>query len=162
MRKKLKRTITKTEGHNSFRDLASSWREFLTWLRLNLLSCPCIIRRPDPVYRNRQRLIDEMVRVTTAELQAQQSKIPAARLLRKLVRDALKNVRRLRTPWTAPCSGAIRASPIGGSPSMSFGVWRTKPLNISKFVKRRISCKKMYLSLKCKPASHRRQSLRTE
>jgi hypothetical protein len=40
MRKRLKRRITKTEGQKSFRDLASSWCEFLKWLRLNLLSCP--------------------------------------------------------------------------------------------------------------------------
>jgi hypothetical protein len=102
LRKKLKRTIIKTKGHNSFGDLASSWRQFLIWLRLNLLSCPCLIRRPDPVYRNRQWLIDDMVRVTTLELQAQECSIPPVRLLRKLVRDALKNVRRLRTPWTIP------------------------------------------------------------
>lgn len=47
-------------------------------------------------------MINEMVRVTTAELNAQQCSIPPAPLLRKLVRDALKNVRRLRTPWTIP------------------------------------------------------------
>jgi hypothetical protein len=102
MRKRLKRTIKKTEGHNSFRDLASTWREFLKWLRLNLLSCRCLVRDRDPAYRSRQLLINEMVRVTTAELQAQQCPIPPARVLRKLVRDALKNVRRLRTPWTIP------------------------------------------------------------
>jgi hypothetical protein len=102
MRKKLKRTITKTKGDNSFRDLASKWHEFLKWLRLNLLSCTCLIRDHDPVYRSRQLLINEMVRVTIAELQGQQCPIPPARLLRKLVRDALKNVRRLRTPWTIP------------------------------------------------------------
>lgn len=102
MRKRLKRRITKTKGQNSFRELALNWREFLKWLRLTLLSCTCLVRRRDPVYRGHQLLIGEMVRVTTAELQAQQCKIPPARLLRKLVRDALKNVRRFRTPWTIP------------------------------------------------------------
>ncbi len=102
LRKRLKRQIIKTEGQNAFRSLASSWRQFLIWLRLNLLTCPCLIRHPDPVYRMRRLMINEMVRVTTAELNAQQCPIPPAPLLRKLVRDALKNVRRLRTPWTIP------------------------------------------------------------
>lgn len=102
LRKRLKRTITKTEGHDSFRALASSWLHFLQWLRLNLLTCPCLIRRPDPVYRSRQRLIDEMVRVTITGLKAQHWAVPSAQVLRKLVRDALTNVRRLRTPWTIP------------------------------------------------------------
>jgi hypothetical protein len=102
LRKRLKRQTIKTEGHHAFRDLASRWNQFLTWLRLTLLTCPCLIRRPDPVYRNWQQLIDEMVRVTIAELQAERHNIPPARIMRKLVRDALKNVRRLRTPWTIP------------------------------------------------------------
>jgi hypothetical protein len=102
LRKRLKRQTTKREGQNAFRSLASSWRQFLIWLRLNLLTCPCLIRRPDPVYRMRQLMITEMVRVTTAELNAQQCLLPPAPLLRKLVRDALKNVRRFRTPWTIP------------------------------------------------------------
>ncbi|HKV90937.1 MAG TPA: hypothetical protein VJW20_00165 [Candidatus Angelobacter sp.] len=74
----------------------------MTWLRLNLLTCPCLIRRPDPVYRSRQRLINEMVRVTSRELQSQRREIPTDRMLRKLVRDALKNVHHFRTPWTLP------------------------------------------------------------
>lgn len=102
LRKRLKRTITKTKGHNSFRELASSWCQFLRWLRVTLLTCPCLVRRPDPVYRNRQRLIDEMVRVTTAELQAESRALPPTRALRQFVRDALKNVRRLRSPFTIP------------------------------------------------------------
>lgn len=102
LRKRLKRTIKKTEGHDNFRALASSWHQFLIWLRLNLLTCSCLIRRPHPVYRNRQRLIDEMVRVTIVGLQAQQWAVPPAKVLRKLVRDALKHVRRFRTPWTIP------------------------------------------------------------
>lgn len=102
LRKRLKRTIIKTKGQDSFRALASSWRQFLTWLRLNLLTCPCLIRRPDPVYRSRQRLINEMVRVTSRELQSQRREIPTDRMLRKLVRDALKNVHHFRTPWTLP------------------------------------------------------------
>ena len=102
MRKKLKRTITKTEGHTSFRELASRWREFLKWARLTLLTCPCLIRRPNPVYRSRQRLINAMVIVATIELQRLKRTVPHPRTLRKLIRDALKNVRRLRTPWTIP------------------------------------------------------------
>lgn len=47
LRKRLKRQIIKTEGQNAFRSLASSWRQFLIWLRLNLLTCPCLIGRPD-------------------------------------------------------------------------------------------------------------------
>ena len=102
MRKRLKRTITKTNGHTSFRELAYGWRQFLRWARLNLLTCPCLIRRPNPFYRSRQRLIDSMVHVATGELQRLKRTVPPPRILRKLVRDALKNVRQLRTPWTTP------------------------------------------------------------
>jgi len=102
LRKRLKRTITKTEGHTSFREVASAWHQFLRWARLTLLTCPCLIRRPNNLYRVRRLHINEMVRVTTTALRAQQREIPPARLLRKLVRDGLKNVRRFRSPFTIP------------------------------------------------------------
>jgi hypothetical protein len=102
LRKRLKRLITKTKGQHFFRELAAKWREFLKWLRLNILFCNCLIRRPDPAYRSRQRLIDSMCRVTRTELLKRRTQIPNEQIYRKLIRDALKNVRRFRTPWTAP------------------------------------------------------------
>jgi hypothetical protein len=102
MRKRLKRTITRTKGHTSFSELSYDWHQFLRWARLNLLTCPCLIRRPNLLYRSRQRLIDAMVSVATVELQRLKRTLPPPRTLRKVVRDSLKNVRRLRTPWTIP------------------------------------------------------------
>jgi hypothetical protein len=102
VRKRLKRTITRIKGQEFFRELAASWQEHLKWLRLNVLSCPCLVRRPNLTYRFSQLLIDEMVRVTRSDLRLRGLEIPANPLFRKLVRDALKNVRRLRTPWTTP------------------------------------------------------------
>ncbi|HEX2329186.1 MAG TPA: hypothetical protein VHN74_10700 [Candidatus Angelobacter sp.] len=76
IRKRLKRTIRKTKGDSSFRELAHGWRQFLRWARLNLLTCPCLIRRPNPFYRSRQRLIDAMVDVATVELQRLKRALP--------------------------------------------------------------------------------------
>jgi hypothetical protein len=102
LRKRLKRRITKTKGRQFFRELAISWQEHLRWLRLNVLSCPCLVRRPNLTYKFSQLLINQMVHVTRSDLRLRGLEIPAEPLLRKLVRDALKNVRRLRTPWTVP------------------------------------------------------------
>jgi hypothetical protein len=102
VQKKLKRKIIKTEGEQFFRELAVGWREHLKWLRLNVLNCPCLVRRPNLTYRFGQLLINQMVRVTRSELRLRGIDIPTEPLFRKLVRDALKNVRRLRTPWTIP------------------------------------------------------------
>jgi hypothetical protein len=102
VRKRLKRAITRTRGQEFFRELAAGWRKHLKWLRLNVLSCPCLVRRPNLTYRFGQLLINQMVRVTRSELRMRGIDIPTEPLFRKLVRDALKNVRRLRTPWTIP------------------------------------------------------------
>jgi hypothetical protein len=102
LRKRLKRKIIKSQGQGFFRDLAGSWRAHLTWVRLNLLVCRCVVRYPNPFYRSQQRLIDDMCRVTRAELQKRGFKMPSDQIFRKLVRDGLKNVRRYRTPFTQP------------------------------------------------------------
>jgi hypothetical protein len=102
LRKKLKRKIIKTKGQQFFRELATSWREHLKWMRLNLMVCSCPIRRPSLTYRYHQLLISDMVRVTRSELGKRGLQIPDERLFRNLIRDALKDVRRLRTTWTMP------------------------------------------------------------
>jgi hypothetical protein len=102
LRKRLKRTITKTRDQQFFRELAISWREHLKWMHLNILCCPCLVRRPNLSYKFSQLLINQMLRVTRSELRMRGIDIPAEPLFRKLIRDALKNVRRLRTPWTLP------------------------------------------------------------
>jgi hypothetical protein len=58
IRKRLKRTIRKTKGDSSFRELAHGWRQFLRWAR------------------SRQRLIDAMVDVATVELQRLKRALP--------------------------------------------------------------------------------------
>lgn len=72
LRERLKRTITRTAGHTSFRDRASGWRQFLTWTRLNRFTCPCLIRRPNALYRSRQRLIETGSSSSPAPSQARQ------------------------------------------------------------------------------------------
>ena len=98
LRKRLKRKITKTEGHAAFRNLSSNWRQFLTWMRLTLLTCPCLVRRPNPLYRSRQLLIDKLCDVTRAEMLKTKKRVPDEQVFRKLVRDGLRLVRRYRTP----------------------------------------------------------------
>jgi hypothetical protein len=102
LQKRLKRKTIKAEGHQFFRELASIWREHLKWMRNNILCCPCLVRRPNLTYKFGQLLINQMARVTRSELRMRGIDIPAEPLFRKLIRDALKNVRRLRTPWTIP------------------------------------------------------------
>jgi hypothetical protein len=102
LRKKRKRKIIKTKGQQFFRELATSWSEHLKWMRLNLLVCSCPIRRPNLTYRFHQLLISKVARVTRSELDKRGFKVPEEKPFRKLIRDSLKNVRRLRTPWTIP------------------------------------------------------------
>jgi hypothetical protein len=103
LRKRRKRAIIKTKGEQFFREHSSSWREFLKWLRLHVLTCcPRLVRRPNLFYRSQRLLIDTMCRVTKAEMQKSGNKIPDESIFRKLVRDGLKNVRRYRSPFTLP------------------------------------------------------------
>ena len=102
LRKRIKRKTIKTEGQQLFRELTNSWREHVKWMRLNLMVCSCPIRRLSLTYRFHQLLISEMVRLTRSELRKRAFNIPEEKVFRKLIRDALKNVRRLRTPWTIP------------------------------------------------------------
>lgn len=102
LRKRLKRKTIKTQGQQFFRELATNWREHLNWMRLNLLVRSCPIRRPHLTYLFHQLVISQVVRVTRSELDKRGFKIPEEKLFRKLIRDSLKNVRRLRTPWTVP------------------------------------------------------------
>jgi hypothetical protein len=102
IQKKLKRQIVEGHGEHFFKELSQRWRLFVRWMRSTLLTCNCMFRQPNLFYRSCQYLISDIVAVTRAELQKRGIEIPAESIFRKLIRDALKNVRRYRTPWTLP------------------------------------------------------------
>lgn len=108
LQKKLKRRIIESRGQDFFKELSGKWRQFVRWMRCTLLTCSCIVRQPNLFYRSRQRLISDMVAITRAELGRRRHLIPPESTFRRIVRDALKNVRRFRTPWTLP---ALRRNP---------------------------------------------------
>lgn len=95
LRKRAKRAELRQLGADVYRQKTEAWRRFIVWIRTHLTDCKCIPRRK--VTSGRSRLIvSTLVNWTRTELKNRRAQVPDEPELRKLVRLALRYVRRGR------------------------------------------------------------------
>jgi len=98
VRKCAKRAEIRWSGADRYRETAATSRKFIQWLRVHFLDCPCTRKGRTPAtFQYRSILIDQLVQWTRAELMERKQKPPAEAVLRRLVRLALRYIRRGRT-----------------------------------------------------------------
>jgi hypothetical protein len=96
-RKRAKRSEVRQLGADAYKKAAHAWREFSTWMRVHLLECRCKHKRRITPYRGSRILVTMFTEWARAELIARKHKVPAEPELRRLVRRALRYVRRGRS-----------------------------------------------------------------
>jgi hypothetical protein len=98
-RKRAKRAFIRQHGAEVYQTKAREWQALVRWLRLYLLDCPCQRRRRIRATRFRRATVQTLFEWAKAELIARREKVPPDAELRKLVRLALRYVRRGRTGY---------------------------------------------------------------
>ena len=96
-RKRAKRALVRQIGIEVYRVQCREWKNFVRWLRLHFLDCQCLRRRRYHSGSYRRRQVQILFDWTKAELIRRHHKLRSERELRKLVRLALRYVRRGRT-----------------------------------------------------------------
>ena len=96
-RKRAKRAFVRQHGPETYQTKEREWQALVRWLRLYLLDCQCNRRRRFRSTRSRRATVQTLYEWAKAELIDRREKVPPDAELRKLVRLALRYVRRGRT-----------------------------------------------------------------
>lgn len=95
LRKRAKRAELRQIGADAHKEKAHEWRRFVVWVRVHLANCDCAPRRKVMSGRNRL-IITTLVDWTREELENRNARVPDKSELTRLVRLALRYVRRGR------------------------------------------------------------------
>jgi hypothetical protein len=95
-RKRTKRAFIHQRGAVAYQAKESEWQALVRWLRLYLLDCQCKRRRRFRLTRHLRTTVQVLFEWAKAELIERREKVPPDAELRKLVRLALRYVRRGR------------------------------------------------------------------
>jgi hypothetical protein len=96
-RKRAKRAEIRLLGAAGYQLSAKAWRDFATWLRVHLLDCKCKWKRRNRPVMSGRLIVKQLVDWTKAELFDRKEQVPSERELHRLVRLALRYIRRGRT-----------------------------------------------------------------
>jgi len=103
LRKQAKRGLIQISGRDVYVEWSRRWRGFVRWLRVNRLQCE---HRAQPACPGLRRLritfLNELVKVVADGFTARGLKLPSARLLRRYVRLAKREVHRGRAGLLHP------------------------------------------------------------
>lgn len=99
LRCRVKRALIARSGHPVFSKVSQQWRAFVHWMRLHLLYCRCKWRIPNATYGIRRRRLDMLCEWAQAGLLNLNEPLPYPRELRRLVRLAVRYIRRDRRPY---------------------------------------------------------------
>lgn len=97
LRKRAKRADIRQMGLLSYRQAVDGWQGFVRWLRYHFLDCGCSLRRRKPPARRRRVSIAQLSKWARAELVRRRKRVPGEADLRKMVRLAVRYIRRGRT-----------------------------------------------------------------
>ena len=100
VRKRTKRAEIGRAGPHEYKRKSQEWRAFVRWLHVHIPNCSCFRRRRLPLRYSRRATVDKLVAWAREELIDRKAEIPDERELRRLVRLALRYVRRGRTGCT--------------------------------------------------------------
>jgi hypothetical protein len=95
-RKRAKQFFISEFGAECYQAKRSEWQAFVRWLRIHFCQCLCLLRHKHPRITFLRKQVATFVEWTRAELQDRGDKIPPQPELRRLVRQALRYVRRAR------------------------------------------------------------------
>jgi hypothetical protein len=98
-RKRAKRVEIQRSGKAAYAAKELSWRKFVQWLRIHFLDCKCKRKRRDQIPMVRRVQVKQFMEWARAELIDRRERVPRPIELRKLVRLALRYVRRGRTAF---------------------------------------------------------------
>ncbi len=96
-RKKAKRAWLASAAHKVYWDYQQRWHEFLIWIRTYLLYCQCNRTPQDSSAKRLRRYVRHCVGLAREGLKAERVIPPPEKELRRLVRLAMRYVRRERT-----------------------------------------------------------------
>ena len=96
-RKRAKRNFIRHNGDDAYRTEEHKWQALVRWLRVHILDCGCMRKRRIRPMRSRRLMVKQLVDWTKEELIDRKEQVPNDRELHRLVRLALRYVRRYRT-----------------------------------------------------------------
>jgi hypothetical protein len=95
-RKRAKRAELRQLGLDSYRARAHNWRRFVRWIRVHIPDCGARITRSTTRRRYLRLIVDQLVSLVRTELRNRKQRLPGEAELRRLIRLALRYVRRGR------------------------------------------------------------------
>jgi len=98
-RKRSKRADVRQLGLNSYQVKARDWQRFIRWIRVHIPDCGSAKPRPLTRRRYLRLIVDELASRARAELIDRKERLPSERELRRLIRLAIRYVRRGRTGY---------------------------------------------------------------
>lgn len=96
VRKRAKRAEVRRSGLNSYQARAHEWQRFIRWIRVHIPDCGSTRLRRPARFGPPKMIVDKLVSWVRAELMECKQRLPNERELRRLVRLALRYIRRGR------------------------------------------------------------------
>ena len=99
-RKRAKRACIVAVGAEQCRARQTEWQAFVRWLRIHFCQCACLVRHKQPRIARLRKQVTTFVEWARAELLDRRDPVPPESELRRMVRQAMRYVRRGRKGYT--------------------------------------------------------------